>query len=469
MEQNKLKKRFGLFTAIAMFVGIVIGSGAFFKAQDVLSYTSGNMWQGILAWVLSGIVMIFTSTTLGTLATKYEKSSGIVDYAEATCGKTYAYYVGWFMAVIYCPTMSSFLAIASSRFICSLVGYSMNGAETMAIAGLLLVIAVILNYLSPKLAGIFQVSTTIIKLIPLVIMGVVGTIFGLVKGITIENFSTTISTLSSPSLFKAVVATSFAYEGWIVATSINGELKNSKKNLPKAMLLGSIIVIFVYILYFLGLSGSTSTQNIVQYGTLSAFNSLFGSVAGTILNVFALMCCLGSLNGLTAGCVRALYSLSIRDMGPNPQLFKQVDKKTNMPASSCFFGLLFAFLWLVYYYFAKLTPNSFLGVFSFDSSDLPVVTIYAMYIPIFVVWMKNEKKRGVFSRFILPICAIISSLFMVFCAFMGHGVFEYLNAKEEGYFAFPVLFYLIIFAILMFLGFIFEKTNKKRQKSLKKK
>ena len=69
-----------------------------------------------------------------------------------------------------------------------------------------------------------------------------------------------------------------------------------------------------------------------------------------------------------------------------------------------------------------------------------------------------------FKRFVLPILAIISCVFMVFCAIMGHGVFPYLEAAEQGKFVFPVLFYLIVFALIMFIGFILNLKNKKIEK-----
>ena len=108
------------------------------------------------------------------------------------------------------------------------------------------------NALSPIIAGKFQVTTTVIKLIPLLLMAVIGTAVGLKSGMLIENFTTVVEEVSTSSaLFTAVVATAFAYEGWIVATSINSELKDSKRNLPKALVLGSIVVVSVYILYYI--------------------------------------------------------------------------------------------------------------------------------------------------------------------------------------------------------------------------
>ena len=120
MEENGLKKKYGLFTAIAMVVGIVIGSGVFFKGQDILGYTGGNMWTGILAWIIGGVVMVICACAFAVLATKFEKTNGAVDYAEATCGKGYAYYMGWFMATIYYPAMTSVLAWVSARYFCEL-------------------------------------------------------------------------------------------------------------------------------------------------------------------------------------------------------------------------------------------------------------------------------------------------------------------------------------------------------------
>lgn len=83
---NKLEKKYGLFTAICMVVGIVIGSGVFFKAQTVLTKTNGNMPLGILAWLIGGVIMLCCVLTFANMAQKYEKVNGIVDYAEAPWG-----------------------------------------------------------------------------------------------------------------------------------------------------------------------------------------------------------------------------------------------------------------------------------------------------------------------------------------------------------------------------------------------
>lgn len=104
---NHLKRKYGLFTAICMVVGIVIGSGVFFKAQTILQKTGGDMPMGILAWVIGGAIMLVNLLTFSFMSQKYEKVSGLVDYAEATMGSRYGYLMGWFVATIYFPGMGA--------------------------------------------------------------------------------------------------------------------------------------------------------------------------------------------------------------------------------------------------------------------------------------------------------------------------------------------------------------------------
>ena len=445
--ENGLQKKYGLLTAIAMVVGIVIGSGVFFKAEKVLVATGGNLPQGILAWALGGIIMIICAYVFATMATQYEKVNGVVDYAEATVGVKYGYFVGWFMATIYYPTLTSVLAWVSARYTCVLLGWDIVGSEAMALSGFYLIGIFALNALSPKLAGKFQVSTTIIKLIPLALMGIVGTIAGLSNGILVTNFTSgVIADVSGNPLFTALVATAFAYEGWIIATSINAELKDAKRNLPLALTFGTFFIAVIYILYYIGLAGAVPNSVVMQGGETGAriaFSTLFSNLGGTLVFVVVVISCLGTTNGLMMGCTRGFYSLAIRNMGPQPETYQSVDPKTNMPTNAAILGVLFSGMWLLYFFGANLTPVSWFGPFSFDSSELPIVTIYGMYIPIIIMMMKKERSLNTFKRFVMPALAICACLFMMVAAYYAHGQ--------------AVFYYLIIFAVIMAIGLIIRK------------
>lgn len=443
----KLERRYGLFTAIAMVVGIVIGSGIFFKAEKILTATGGNLKQGILAWVIGGFIMITCAYTFSIMATKYEYVNGVVDYAEATMGKKYAYYVGWFMAVLYYPAITSVLAWVSARYTCVILGFSITGGECMVIACLYLIGTFTINALAPALAGKIQVSTTIIKLIPIFLMAIIGTITGLKNGMTVYNFTHYVSQSTSNGLFSAIAAACFAYEGWIIATCINAELKNAKRNLPLALIVGTFITMSAYILYYIGLAGTIENEVMMAGGEMGAklaFQTIFSSIGGTLLFVFVIISCLGTLNGLMLGCSRGIYSLSARGLGPKPEIFNQVDPVTNMPANSSILGLLLCAAWLFYFYGANLT-NKWFGFFSFDSSELPIIAIYAMYIPIFLMFMVKGKGLNFFNRVIMPCVAMICCIFMIITAWFAHGT--------------AAIAFLIVFFVIMLLGFLFYKKS----------
>ncbi|MBP3402194.1 MAG: amino acid permease [Clostridia bacterium] len=441
-----LQKKYGLFTAICTVVGIVIGSGIFFKAPSVLA-SAGDGLTSILAWVISGLIMVVIATAFGVLATKYEKVNGIVDYAEATCGKTYAYFVGWFISLIYYPAMTSVLAWVSARYtLVAIFGDDSKifSAECISLALFYLILAFFINVLAPKVAGKFQISSTVAKLVPILFIAVVGTIIGLVNGTLSSNWLVTYeAAVDNPGLFPAICGTVFAYEGWIVATAINSEIRDSKKNLPIALCIGTLVIVAAYTLYNIGILGLADV-NSLSGGTYVAFNT-FGPVIAAIINILVVVSCLGTLNGLMLGCSRGIYSLAARNEGVNPEVFSQIDRKTNMPHNSAVFSLLTCAVWFVYFVLYCL---GYFGDFGFDSSELPIITIYPLYIPILVMMMVKEKDVHPFKRFVLPILS-----------FVGIGIIVYASIRSHGM---SNLWYLIVFAVVMLIGWgVMVYNNKK--------
>ena len=475
--ENKLERKYGLFTAICMVAGIVIGSGVFFKAQTILQKTEGNMPLGILAWIIGGLIMIICIMAFSAMAQKYEKVNGVVDYAEATVGSGYAYYLGWFATTIYYPSMTSVLAWLTARYTLVFVtscwpnfpllipadqGGCIVGPECMALMLFYLVIGYVINALSPKLAGKVQTSTTVIKLIPLGLMAVVGILVGLLSPtkMLVSNFATASAGTggSAAPLLASVCATAFAYEGWIIATSINAELKDAKKNLPRALIIGGIIIIVTYIAYYIGVAGGASVEDLMNIGANVAFVNIFGGVLGNILNLFVAVSCFGTMNGLMVGCSRGMYSLAARGEGPKPELFGQIDKESNMPHNSAVFALLVCGFWGLYFCTTQLFATwggitVFQGTpfesvpFSFDSSELPIITIYAFYIPIFIQWMKKATDETTLRRYVIPALAICGSAFMVYACLAGHKMANF--------------WYLIVFAVFMLIGRAYYKKTEK--------
>lgn len=424
----EMKKKYGLWTATAMVIGIVVGSGIFFKTSDILNESGKNAVIGLIALALGALAMVFGAQVFGSFAQKVEKTNGIIDYVEYAFGRRWGYLIGWFKSYIYFPSITSVLGWASAHYTLLLFNYSVGDAAnswlTWVLAAGYIVLFFIWNYFAPLLAGKFQVSSTIIKLVPILVIGVVATICGLVNGVALENF-TTKSQFSSGSwkaLFDAVVLTAFAYEGWIIATTINQEIKESKKVLPKALFIGTITVTVVSILFYLGVTSYLPIENINNEAVKTIASSIFGTpVAGTIVMGFIVISCLGTLNGLALGSIRSPYSVAIRGDGIAPKQLSKLSKKTSMPKNSAIVATCLTLVLLTIWYGNFNGWYSFLttivGTNEIDTSTFPIAFVYFAYVAIYVYYMIMFKDQNVLKRFIIPILALIGSSFILIGAF----------------------------------------------------
>ena len=412
-----LQKKYGLWTATSMVVGVVIGSGVFFKADDVLKMTNGNIYIALVAWILGAMAMVFGALVVSEFAQRIEKANGIVDYYERAYGKRMGYLMGWFNGILYYSPLSAILAWISATY--TLVLFNVpQGNDSKAIwviAFFYIVIVYAMNYLAPILAGKLQVTTTIIKLIPLGLIAIVGTIFGLKNGVLLEGFIGGAREASNHmgSLSSAVVSTAFAFDGWISAVTINNEIKDAKKNLPRALVIGAIIVLIVYVSYFLGIVGVLGSSTIIELGDNAvnvASKALFGGPAGVLLSLFVVISCLGTLNGLIIACIRMPFSLAIRGQGPMPKLLSKVNKRTQMPTYSVIYSFALSCIYLFIWYGSL--NNLFGRYIAID--EIPIVLIYGFYILLHIWYMIHFRDLKPIRRYIIPILAIFGSSIIVY-------------------------------------------------------
>lgn len=460
-----MEKRYGLPTAISMVIGIVIGSGVFIKGGKVLSLTGGNMLQGIAVVGIVGLICIICSLVFAELGSRYEKVNGVVDYAEVALGPNYAYYVGWFMATIYTPALCVMLAFFSAMMFLQLFGISaidfatgqVNSVAIGVGAGFLM-IGYAINALSPKIAGKLQVGMTVIKLIPLVIMGIVGTIAGLVNGTTLEvlNFVNTPEYVAPEGgFFKAIVGFAFAYEGWILATSINSELKDAKRNLPIALISGCLVTIVIYALYIFAMSSLGSVDTIISTWPFGeslprlAFSNLFGNAIGTIVYVFITISCLGTMNGLIMAHCRSFYAVSARKMGPAPEFFGDIDKQNNFAIKSSVLAMALGGFWYAWTVMVWMGGPGLFGAvhniqwLAWEPDEIGIICLYLMYIPMMIGLMVKAKDLGFFRRFVLPGLGLCCCLLFCYAIWAGYGAQQCLG-------------FLIFFALVMLIGAFFK-------------
>lgn len=226
---TKLKKDIGFFGAFSTVVGVVIGSGVFFKAA-VIYKTTGSVSLGLLAWLLAGIISICAGLTTAELAASMPETGGMIVWVERAYGKTFSYLLGWAQAVIYYPAS---IAAAATIFATQFLNlFQVDKKYSILISACAAITVTGLNLLGSKASGQIQTAATIGKLIP--IFAII--VFGLLQPnpTTIElipssSVDSTINTSSLAALGAAMLAAMYGYDGWSNVGTIAGEMKNPKK------------------------------------------------------------------------------------------------------------------------------------------------------------------------------------------------------------------------------------------------
>lgn len=301
-----------------------------------------------------------------------------------------------------------------------------GGLEVQILIGLaIMIIIFILNVLSAKLGGLFQNASTVIKIIPLVFIAIAGLTFGNPTSISISD----ITHMQSFGWITAIAPIAFYFDGWIVATSIGHEIKDSSKNLPKALVVAPLFILIIYLLYFVGISIYVGPETVMSLGDAHvdlAANSIFGSWGAKIILTFVVISILGTVNGLTMGLTRLPYSLSLRGMFPKYKVFSKVNEKLGMPVQSSIIAFIISVLWLGIHYLTQkfeLLPNS-------DISEISITINYVLYILLYVKVFRMGRSgeiKGLWKGLLNPLLATIGSL-IILVGSMGNPLF-WLNAS----------------------------------------
>ncbi len=179
-----------------------------------------------------------------------------------------------------------------------------------------------------------------------------------------------------------------------------------------------------------------------------AFSRLLNSeVFGTVAYVFIIISCLGTMNGVTIGNCRGLYSIAARGQGPSPKKLAKLHDKWNMPVRAALITFVIAAIWMLQWEFG-LIRGKLPAIIGWENDELPIITLYALYIPIFISMMVKSKGMHPVKRFVFPSLSILSCLFMIFCAFRAY--------KEQAF------YYLFVFAFIMLIGLMFYRDKKGR-------
>ena len=308
-----LQKNIGLWSAIAIVVGSVVGSGIFMKPATMAGQL-GSPILLIVVWIVAGIISLFGAMVYAELGSMYPETGGQYVYLQKMYGDFIAFLYGWSsIAVI------NTAAIAAIAFVCAdyinyffhfphlsqatelsikihipLVAdiYPLQNFAVKMLAITIIVGLTIVNYISVRSGNAIQFIATAVKVlaITLLIFGILFSGKGLVKNFVTPSSKLNLSGWPLLAAFMAATTGAFTcYDGWSNVNMVAGEIKDPKKNLTKSLLIGLFICIGIYVLiniayaYVLPIDTMASSTLVASDATEKALGVAGGSIIALLI------------------------------------------------------------------------------------------------------------------------------------------------------------------------------------------
>lgn len=404
---KELQKNLGFAAAISTVVGLVIGSGVFFKPQAIYTATNGAPGLGIIAWIIGGLITIAGGLTATEVSAAIPKTGGMMIYIEEIYGKRYGFLTGWMQTVLFFPGTIAAVAVIFAQQASELLGSTSDNMKmVLPIALGIILLTAFLNTVGSSFGGYIQTIATLGKLVPLVLI----IIFGFVKGNSTSIFNPMVGqgVNSVTTLGHVLIATLFAYDGWINVGAIAGEMKNPGKDLPKAIVGGLSLVMAVYLainIAYLWVAPASDLAKVTSPAALVA-TKIFGPIGGKLISAGILISVFGTLNGYLLTGPRIPYALTKDGLIPGSKILSKVNKGSS-PYNAIW---LVAILSCIY----ALT-----GQFNL-LSDLTIFVVWVFYVLTFIGVIILRKKKPDLARPykvpgypVIPIIAILGGAFVV--------------------------------------------------------
>ncbi|WP_130706226.1 APC family permease [Tetragenococcus halophilus] len=400
MAENPLKKEISFSGALSTVMGTVIGAGVFFKAAAVVSHTQ-SAGLTLFAWLFAGFLTICGGLTVAELATAIPKTGGPIRYIEVTYGKMPSFLLGWAQTIIYFPANIAALSIIFATQFIHL--FQLNEHILIPLAMITAVSVTGINLLGTKIAANVQSAALFIKLLPILVIVVAGIILPGQVEVGVADLSIGGDSSWASGFSAALLATLFAYDGWLNVGNIAGEMKQPEKDLPKAIILGLGSVAVVYwIINFVYLKTLPADQIAGNLNASSEVaNQLFGNMGGKIVTIGILISVYGALNGYTMTGIRVPFALSLNDEFPFSKYLKKVSKKTKVPFVAALVQLVIACIMMTLGTFDLLTDMLIFVMWSFSM---------LLFLAVFILRKKAPEMPRPYKVPLYPVVPLIAMI-----------------------------------------------------------
>lgn len=407
----ELKREIGLYAAIAITVGNIIGSGIFRSPHSVAQELPG-MALPILAWVVGGVLSLCGSLVLAELAVAHPRTGGLYVFIREGFGNAWGFVFGWANLWVIKPTVIAAIASVFALYFCQAL-HLPKGAELAVGCGAILLLTFVNGLGVKEGAGTAAVFTTL-KVIG--ILGLCIAAFTLATthppGPLPEGAAGSVAAggvgASSPlilAFIAAMIPVLFAYDGWTDVTYVGGECRSPGRNLPIAIVWGTVLVIVVYVLTNLAYFKVLSPTDVARYEAVGSetIGRLMGDWGRAALAVLVAVSTFGTVNGAVLTGPRVTQAMASDGLLWKP--LASLDPQRATPTLALWVQAVLACVWL-----------AVAGGFE-DVSGWFVTTSWLFYgVSIAAVFMQRRRERegrATPSAYRTPLFPITAILFII--------------------------------------------------------
>lgn len=298
-----------------LFIGSVIGSGIFRTPGPILRQVGGSVGLALLVWIAGGVLSLLGALTYAELAARNPEAGGLYCYIRDGFGRASAFLYGWCLFLVIASGSVAALARAFSEYFAKIIPVSQALQTFIAVMVIAIVTAV--NVWGTRKSSDLQNWTTLVKAGVIVILSAILLSLGRHAGETLPALGLTqhgSNLLSSFGL--AMIAVLWAYEGWQFGTYSAGEVVDPQKAFPRAFLLGSLVLIGLYLLAIaaylvaLGPAATAASETIAA----TAVNAVLGSWASKIVALTILVSTFSAANSVILTAPRVFYAMAHDDL-----------------------------------------------------------------------------------------------------------------------------------------------------------
>ena len=304
----ELKKDLRLYGLTMVAIGSCIGSGIFLTPSQIAGYLPSPIWI-LLVWALGGVITLTGALTFAELGSMFPQAGGVYVYLKEAYGELFGFLYGWAYLLVITSGANAALSIACAYYLAFIFPLNDTGIKITAVVALIVVTAV--NILRVRAAEIFTNIFTGLKLLGVAAVIIIGVLWGKAR-VDLFHAETTASTGSLMAAFGlALIGVLWSYGGWQHATFVAGEARDAKRTIPRAMIIGALVVAVVY------LFTNVAYLFMLPVDAIAASNSLAADAISTILPFGGILIALliaistfGTLGIYTLSAPRIYYAMS---------------------------------------------------------------------------------------------------------------------------------------------------------------